>query len=152
MLDINICIISCIVFSDLVPDIYFHNTDTWDSCDMHYLVYMKFLSWPCEFNLWSRVLMIMLHDSYSFRTSHVHYIHVTTCMHDLIIYNLSSRLFLLLLLLSVLDTVKYIVLLILMPYLHCYCIFIFSLLLFFFLRVLLLVRFWQIIIIFQYLD
>ena len=55
-------------------------------------------------------LVIMLHDSYLFRTFHVHYIHVTLCMHGLLVHDLSSRLFLLLLLPSVLDTAKYIVL------------------------------------------
>jgi len=60
-LDIYTCIISCIVFSDLVPDLYFHDTDTWDSCDMHYLDYMMFLDhhvilscdlvflWSCDY-------------------------------------------------------------------------------------------------------
>ena len=45
MLDICTCIISFIVFSDLVPDLYFQDTDTWDSCDMHYLDYMTFLEY-----------------------------------------------------------------------------------------------------------
>ena len=76
-------------------------------------------------------LMIMLHDNYSSRTSHVHYIYVTTCMHSLPVHDLSSQLFLLLLLLSVLDTATHIVLIISMPYLYCYCIFTFSFLLFF---------------------
>jgi len=86
-------------------------------------------------------LVIMLRDSYSSRTIHVSYIHVTTCMHDLLVYDLSFWFFLLLLLLSVLDTANHIVIIISMPYLYCYCIFIFSLLLCFSLRVLLLVRF-----------
>ena len=60
MLDICTCIISCIIFSDIVPDVYFHNTDTWDSCDMHYIDYMMFLDLPCYFILWSCVLAILL--------------------------------------------------------------------------------------------
>ena len=44
---------------DLVPDIYSHNTDTWYSCDMHYLDYKIFLDWLCDFNLWSSVLVIL---------------------------------------------------------------------------------------------
>ena len=137
---------------DLVPDLYFRDT-TWDSCDMHYLDYMIFLDWPCDFNLWSRVscdLVIMLHDSYSSRTIRVHYIHVRTCMHGLLVHDLSSWLFLLMLLLSVLDTANHIVLIISMPY-FTVAAFSYSLLLFFFLRVLLLVWFWQTFIIFQYL-
>jgi len=59
MLNIYTCIISCIVFSDQVPDIYFHDTDTWDSCDLHYLDYMTFLDLPCYFILWSCVLVIL---------------------------------------------------------------------------------------------
>ena len=58
MLDINTCIISCIVFNDLVTDLYLYDTDTWDYCDMHYLDYMIFLDWPCDLScdlvfLWS---------------------------------------------------------------------------------------------------
>jgi len=60
--------------------------------------------------------------------------------------------FLLLLLLLVLDTTNHIIFIVSMPNLYCYYIFIFSFLLLFSPRVLLLVRFWQIIIIFQYLD
>ena len=105
---------------DLAPDIYFGNSDTWDLCNMHYLDYMIFLNWPCYFNLWSRVLVFMLHDSYSSRTSRVHYIHVTTCIHGLIIHDLSFWLFLLLLLHSVLDAANHIVLIISMPYSCCY--------------------------------
>ena len=59
MLDIYTCIISCIIFSDLVPDLYFYDTNTWDSCDMHYLDYMTFLDIPCYFILWFRVLVIL---------------------------------------------------------------------------------------------
>jgi len=62
--------------------------------------------------------MIMLHDSYLSRTSHVHYIYVTSCMHGFIVHDLSSRLFLLLLLLLVLDTAKYIVLMSYLLLLH----------------------------------
>jgi len=86
-------------------------------------------------------LVIMLHDSYLSRTSHIHYIHVTPCMHDLIVHDLSSRLFLLLLLLSVLDTVKHIMLMSYLLLLH------FHILSFLF-RVLLLVRFWRTFILF----
>jgi len=52
-------------------------------------------------------------------------------MYGLLIHDLLSRLFLLLLLLLILDTTSHIVFIISMPYLNCYCIFIFSLLLFF---------------------
>ena len=149
MLDICTCIISFIIFSDLVPDLYFQDTDTWDSGDMHYFDYMTFLDIPCYFILWSRVLVIMLHDSYLSRTSHVHYIHITPCMHGHIAHDLSFWLFLILLLPSVLETDKHIIFLCPIDY---YYIFIFSLLLFFFLRVLLLVCFWRTFIIFQYLD
>jgi len=58
----------------------------------------------------------------------------------------------LMLLLSVLDTANHIVLIISMPYFTIAAFFIFSLLLFFFLHVLLLVQFWRIFIIFQYLE
>jgi len=122
---------------------------------LHYLDYMIFLDWPCYFNLRTRVLLIfviMLHDSYSSRTSHVYYIHATRCMHGLIVFDLSSWLFLLLLSFSVLDTFNHIVLIISMPHLYCYCIFIVSLLLFFSHHVLLLVLFWSTNIIFQYRD
>ena len=61
-------------------------------------------------------LVITLHDSYSSKTSHVHYIHITPCTYDLLVHDLSSRLFLLLLLLSVFDTAKHFVLIISMPY------------------------------------
>jgi len=59
MLDICTCIIFFIIFSDLVPDMYFQDTNTWDSCDMHYLDYMTFLDLPWFFILWSRVLVIL---------------------------------------------------------------------------------------------
>ena len=59
MLDIYTCIISCIVFSDLVPDLYLYDTDTWNSCDMYFLDYMMFLDLPCYFILWSHVLVIL---------------------------------------------------------------------------------------------
>ena len=59
MLDICTCIISFTVFSDLVPDLYFQDTNTWDSCDMHYLDYMTFVNIPCYFILWSQVLVIL---------------------------------------------------------------------------------------------
>ena len=61
------------------------------SCDMHYLDYMTFLNLPCYFILWSHVLVIILHNSYSSRTSHVHYIYVTSCMHGLLVHNWSSQ-------------------------------------------------------------
>ena len=118
MLDICTCIISFIVFSDLVPDMYLQDADTWDSCDMHYLDYMTFLDIPCYFILWSRLLVIMLHDSFLSRTFHVHYIHITLCMHGLLVHDLSSWLFLLLLLLSVLDTAKHIILMSYLLFLH----------------------------------
>jgi len=35
-------------------------------------------------------LVIILHNNYSSRTSHIHYIHVTLCMHDLLAHDLSS--------------------------------------------------------------
>jgi len=131
---------------DLVLNIYFHDTDTWDSCDMHYLDYMIFLDWPCDFNLWSRVLMILwlcyTRSLYSCHNMHAR----SSCTRSIIV------IIPVLLLLSVPDTVNYIVLIISMPYLYCYCIFIFSLLIFFSFRVLLLVRFWRTFIIFQYLD
>jgi len=91
MLNIYTYIISCIVFSDLVPDIYFHDTNTGDSCDMHYFDYMTFLDLPCYFILWSRVLVIILQNSYSSRTSNVHYIYATPCMHGLLVHDLSSQ-------------------------------------------------------------
>jgi len=120
MLDICTCIISCIVFSDIVLEIYFQDTDTWNSCDLHYLDYMTFLDIPCYFILWSRVLVIMLHDSYLSKTSHVHYIHITPCMHGLIVHDLSFWLFLLLLLPSVLDTAKHIIFMSYLLLLHLY--------------------------------
>ena len=156
MIDICTCIISYIVFSNLVPDMYqdtdtwdscdmhmYQDTDTWDSCDMHYLDYMIFLDILCYFILWSRVLVIILHDSYLSRTSHVHYIHVTPCMHDLIVHDLSLDY----------SCDCYYIQFLIFPYIlflcptYCYYIFIFSLLSFFFLRVLL-----DLYIIFQYLD
>ena len=147
MLDIYTCIVSCIIFSDLTPDLYLHDTDIWDSRDMHYLDYMMFLDLPCYFILLSRVLVnlvIILHSSYSSRISHVHYIHVTPCMHDLIVYDLSSWLFLLLLLLSVIDTTKHIMLMSYLLLLHLHILSFIIL----FLRVLLLVRFWRTFILF----
>ena len=64
-------------------------------------------------------LVIMLHDSFLSRTSHVHYIHVIIpCMHGLIVHDLSSRLFMLLLLPSVLDTAKHIILMSYLLFLH----------------------------------
>ena len=132
MLDIYICIISCIILSDLLPDIYFHwlTLETHVTCIIltwHSWTYHVILSCDIEF-LWSCDYVTR---QYLFRTFHVHYIYVTLCMHGLLAHDLSSWLFLLLLLLSVFDTDKHIVVLILKPYLYCYCIFIFSLLLFF---------------------
>jgi len=108
----------------------------------HTMLFYLVISSSCD-------LVIMLHYSYLFRMSHVHYIHVTPYMHGLVVHDLSSWLFLLLLLPSVLDTTKHIIL---MSYLRYY-IFIFSLLLFFSLHVLLLVCFCRtFILFFQYLD
>ena len=137
MLDICTYIISFILFSDLVPD-------TCDSCDMHYLDYITFLDLSCDSNLWSRVLVI-LWLCYTTITCPRHFMfiiyNVTPCMHGPLVHDLLSQFFLLLLSLSILDNTNHIILHISMPYLYCYCIFIFSLLLFFSLRVLLLVRF-----------
>ena len=93
---------------------------------MHYLDYMTFLDIPCYFTLCSRVLVIiviMWHDNYLSRIFHVHYIYVTPCMHDFIVHDLSSRFFLLLLSLSVLNNTNHIVLTISIPYLCYYYIF-----------------------------
>ena len=68
MLDIYTCIISCIVFNDLVTDIYFYDTDTWNLYDMHYLDYMTFLDIPCYCDLvflWScdyTTQQLLVHD------------------------------------------------------------------------------------------
>jgi len=59
MLNIYTCIISRIIFGDLVPNLYFYDTDTWDSCDTNYLDYMTFLDLLCYLFLWSRVLVIL---------------------------------------------------------------------------------------------
>ena len=131
---------------------YFHDTDTWDSCDMYYLVYMIFLDWSCEFNLWSFVLVIL----WSCYTTVTHprrlmfiifmWQHVCTVLLYMIFrpdYSCYCYYF------QFLINAMHIVL---MSYLYCYCAFIFSLLLFFSLRVLLLVHFWRTYIIFQYLD
>ena len=136
MLDIYTCIISCIVFRDLVPDIYFHDTDTWDLCDMYYLNFMMFLDWPCDFILWYCILVILwLCYTTVTRPGHLMFIiymsHHSCMQYTVSLYMIYRLNFLLLLLLSVLDTAKYIVLLISMPYLCCYYIFIFFLLLFF---------------------
>ena len=80
MLDICTWTLSFIIFSDLVPDLYFQDTDTWDSCDMHYTDYVMFLDLPWCFILWSHVLVIILHDNYLSRIFHVHYMHVTPYM------------------------------------------------------------------------
>ena len=131
MLDIYTCIISCMVFSDLLLDIYFHDTDTWDSCDMHYLDYMIFLDWPCDFKLvilwsWDYVTWYLFVQDISCSLYPCHNVHARSpCIWSIV------SIFLLLLLLLVLSTSKHIVLLISMPYLYCYCILIFSLILFF---------------------
>jgi len=133
MLDIYICIISCIILSDLLPDIYFHDTDTWDLCDMHYVDYIMFLDLPCYFILWYRVLMILwLYYTTVSRSGHLISLYICHTMHarSPCTWSIVS-IFLLLLLLSVLDTAIQIVLFISMSYFYCYCIFIFSLLLFF---------------------
>jgi len=44
---------------DPVSDLCSHDSDTWDSSNTHYLVYTILLNWPCAFNLWSRVLVIL---------------------------------------------------------------------------------------------
>ena len=54
---------------------------TWCSWTYHVIL---FCSCPCD-------LVIILHNSYWFRTFHVHYIYVTPCMRDLLVYDLSSR-------------------------------------------------------------
>jgi len=54
---------------------------------MHYLDYKMFLDLLCNL---SCDLVIILCDSYSSRTSHVHYIHVTPCMHCLLLHDLPS--------------------------------------------------------------
>ena len=151
MLDIYTCIISCIVFSDLVPTYIFLKLtlETHMACIILTTWYFWITMLFYFVNSSSCDLVIMLHDSYLSRTFYIHYIHVTLCMHNLLVHDLSSWLFLLLLLLSVLDTAKHIML---MSYLLFY-IFIFSLWSFVFLRVLLLVHFWRTFyIIFQYLD
>jgi len=52
---------------------------------------MIFLDLACDFKiviLCSGNLVIMLHDIYSSRTSHVYYIHVMTCIHGQTIHDL----------------------------------------------------------------
>jgi len=143
MLDIYTCIISCIVFSNLVLNLYFRDTNTWNSCDVHYLEYMIFVDPPCYFILWSRVLLI-LWLCYMTVTHPGHFLFIKYMSHHawtVLVHDLLFRLFVLLLLLLVLDTTNHIVFIISMPYLYYFYIFIFSLLLFFSLRVLLPVRF-----------
>ena len=72
-----------------------------------------FLVISCSYDL-----VIILHNSYSYRTSHIHYLHVTLCMHGLHVHDLSSQLFLLLFLFLVLDTAKHIVLMFYLLLLH----------------------------------
>jgi len=150
MLNIYTCIIFGIVFSDLVSHLYFYDTDTWDSCDS--IILTTWCSWTYHVILSCDLVFLWFYD-YVTRQFLIHDISCSlyTChtMHARTSCAwLSSQLFLLLLLLSVFDTAN--IVLISMSYLYCYCIFIFSLLLFFSLRVLLLVSFWQTIIIFQY--
>jgi len=100
---------------DLVPDIHFHDADTWDSCDRHYLDYMIFLDWPCDFNLWSHIFMIFW-LCYTIITHPGHFVFIIFMSQHactVLLYMISSWLLLLLLLLLVLDTAKYIVLIIL---------------------------------------
>ena len=135
MLEICICIISFIVFSDLVPDLYFQDTDTWDSCDMHYLDYMTFLDIPCYFILWSRVFMTLL-LCYMTVTCSGHFMFIIymshyVCMVSLyMIYRLDYSSYYYYLQFSILLNI-----LCLCPT-YCYYIFIFSLLSFFSLRTL----------------
>jgi len=130
MLDICTYIISFILFSDLVPD-------TWDSCDMHYLDYMTFLDIPCYFTLCSRVLMILW---LCYTTINMSYYVCTVSLY--MIYHLDYSFYYYYLQFSILPNIMF-----LCP-VYCYYFFIFSLLSFFFLRVLLLVRFWQTFILF----
>jgi len=147
MLDIYTCIISCIVFSDLVPDIYFHDTDTWDSCDMRYIDYMMFLDLPWCFILWSRVPVILwLYYTPVTRSGHLMFIIYMShyaCMALLyMIYHPDYFCYCYYFQFSILPNILF-----LYPT-YCYYFFIFSLLSFFSLRVLLLVRFWRTFIIF----
>ena len=82
MLDICSCIISFIVISDLVPDLYFQDTDTWDSCEMHCLDYSCDLEFLGSCDYVSRQLLV--------QDISCHYIHITPCMHGLIVHDLSS--------------------------------------------------------------
>ena len=77
-------VLSC----DLEPNMCFCNTDTWDFCDKHSLDYMIFLDLLCDFKLWFCELVIMIHDSYSSKTSHAHYTHVTARMHEHTVHDL----------------------------------------------------------------
>ena len=93
MLDIYTCIISCMVFSNLVPDIYFHGADTWDSCDMHYIDYMMFLDLPCYL---SCDLMFLWFCDYTTQQLLVQDIscslYICYIMHArLLVHNMSSR-------------------------------------------------------------
>ena len=69
------------------------------------MLFYLVISCSCDF-------VIILHNSYSSRISHVHYIHVITFMHGLIVHDLSSWLFMLLLSLLVFDTINHIILII----------------------------------------
>ena len=146
--------LSCIIFSDLVPDIYFHDTDTWDSCDMHYIDYMMFLDLPFYFILWSRVLVILwlccITITHPGHLMFIIYMSHHACTVSLyMIYRLDFPVIVITFSSRYCQTY---LLLIFMPYLYCYCIFVFSLLIFFSLRVLFLVRFWWTFIIFQHLN
>ena len=130
MLDLYTCIIFCIILSDLVSHLYFH--DYWylrllrhvlswlHDILGHTMLFHLVISSSCE-------PVTMWHDSYLSRMSHVHYIHVTPCMHGLIVHDLSFWLFLLLLLPLVIDTAKHTILMsyLLLQHLHIlfYCFF-----------------------------
>jgi len=141
----HIHIISCIIFSNLVLDMYFQDTDTRDSCDMH--DYMTFLDIPCYFILWSRVLVIVW-LCYTTVTCPGHFMFIIYMSHYActvslyMIYHLDYSCYYYYLQFSILPNI-----LLLCP-VYCYYFFIFSLLSFFFLRVLLLVRFWWTFILF----
>jgi len=152
MLDIYTYIISCIIFSDLVHDLYFYDTDTWDSCDMHYLDYMMFLDLLCYFILWYRILVILwlyyiivTHPGHLMFIIYMSHYACTTLLymtcHLIIVITFSYRYC------PKYRTSYFNALLVLLLYFHILS---FTIL---FLRVLLVVRFWwTIIIIFQYLD
>jgi len=148
MLDIYTCILSCIIFNDLVPDLYFHDTDTWDSCDIRILITWyswtdlviltcDFL-WSCVYITWQLLIQDISCSLYSYHNMHAR----SPCTQSIVLIFLS------LLLLSVLDTANHIVLMSYLLLLHLH-ILSFNIL---FSRVLLLVHFWWTFIIFYYRD